>query len=114
MKCTARLIYYKKLTQTGKRRLHASLPYTFDADNFLRSLTPKQQSKLDLNAEMCGGKIIAEIGCHEEHGFGEDNTWAELDINFICEECKQHYHPNLPRGVEELNDWLTEIIKERD
>lgn len=111
MKCVAKLIYYKKLTPTGKRRLFTSLPFNFDLLEWVRNLPRKTADKLDLiNIESCDGKIIAEISCHEEPGYGEDNTWAELDINFICDKCKQYHHPNLPKYEDDLNLWINNLL----
>ena len=113
MKCTARLVYYKKLTKSGKKRLFTSLAYNWDLVKWSQGLPDSTWGRLDFtDIKVCGGKIIAEIGCHAEPTYGEEyNTYPEMDINFICEDCKQYYHPNLPRGVEELNVWLTEIIE---
>ena len=118
MKCTARLIYYKKLTKAGKKRLFTSIPYNMDLSEWGKNLPDATWQRLDFTEspiKVCGGKIIAEIGCHAEPTYGEEyDTYPEMEINFICEDCKQYYHPNLPRGVEELNVWLTEIIEQRD
>lgn len=77
------------------------------------SLPTKTQDKLDLGGfEICDGKIVAEIGCHAEPTFNEDgDTYPELDVNFICEKCGQHNHPDLPQEEIHLNEWLTEIIE---
>lgn len=111
MKCLSKLIYYKQLTKTGKRKLFTSLPFNFDLIEWVKSVPIKTSEKLDLiDIRTCGGKIIAEIGCHEEPGYDDTNTWAELDINFICENCKQFYHPDLPKYENDLNVWINNIL----
>jgi len=108
MKCTAKLIYYKKLTKTGKRKLFTSLPYDWDITNFALSLKQKQYLSVDWESvEKCGGNIVSNLGCHFE-----EEEWAEFDVNFICDKCGQHNHPNLPREEFSLNEWLTKIIAE--
>jgi len=114
MKCTAKLIYYKKLTKTGQKKLFGTLPFNWELYGFIESLSKKTKDRLDLdNIDVCDGRIVSNIGCHEEPGYGEEySTWAELDVIFECEVCKQQYHPNLPRDEASLNEWLTKIIAE--
>lgn len=113
MKCSARLIYYKKTTKTGKRRLYRSLPCNWNVIEWFKSTSKVVRDKLDLtHIETCGGKIIAEIGSHSEPIYNEaGDEYPAMHVNFICKECKQYSHPGLPREETALNEWLTEIIE---
>ena len=107
MKCNARLVLSKK---TGK--IVFSIPSNWSVEGYLSTLTPKRKSKLDLdNIQVCCGKIIAQIGCHEEGDY-IDNSYAEMDIDFYCENCKMNYFPELPQSLVSLNDWITKKIEE--
>lgn len=112
MKCNSKLIYYKKLTKKGERKLHTPLPSHFDVNEWGKYLHNKTLSKLDLeNTPICGGKIVAKIDCKEQPGYGGDNIYVELCVEFVCQSCKQNYHSELPHGQEDLNKWLTEMIE---
>lgn len=81
-------------------------------EGYLSTLHPKQKEKIDLdNIQLCGGKIIAQMDCHDEPYYG--GTTAEMDIDFVCENCKQTYFPELPQSLEQLNDWITKKIEEQ-
>ena len=102
MKCNSKLIYYKKLTKKGERKLHTPLPSHFDVYEWGKYLHDKTLSKLDLeNTPICGGKIISKITVYA----------GDMEVEFVCRSCKQNYHSELPNGQEDLNTWLTEMIE---
>lgn len=111
MKCQARLVYYKAVNKEGRKRRYCSVPVTFGM-SIENAVPEKIRELIDWESvEVCGGNIEARISCHEEPGYGEDyNTWAELDVDFVCKKCGQTLH-NLPSGEHELNNWLTKIIE---
>ena len=110
MKCTAKLVYYKKSTKLNKKRLYCSIPYNWSLMSWWDSLPTKTQDKLNFESIVeCGGKIVAQISSHYE-----PEEYSELEVNFICEICGQYYHPNLPREETSLNKWLTDIIAQLD
>ncbi len=113
MKCDARIIYYKKLTKNGKKRIFTTLSSDWDLIEWSKSLPESVWGRIDFtDIKECGGKVIANIGCHEEPGYGEEySTWAELDVEFKCDSCGHAHYPNLP-NQHNISDWLNKILDE--
>jgi hypothetical protein len=111
MKCNARIIYYKKPTKTGKRKVFTTLSADWDLLKFAKSLPDSVWDRLDFDAvETCNGKVVAYIGCHDEPNFGEEySTYAELDVIFTCDACKHTQYPQLPNQYN-ISEWINKIL----
>lgn len=109
MKCNSKLVYFKKLSNR-KRNLKFTVPASFSVEDYLN--TYKQKDRLDLeNIETCDGRIVAEISCYDDPYMG--GTTATMEVIFRCDRCGQTHFPELPIGVQGLNDWITKKIEEQ-
>lgn len=106
MKCNRFLIYgwkTKKAMETSKPpKILVSAP------------APVKKDWIISHGEFCGGNIksnvgIKYIGSYEGEAMFED---AGIEIEFICEKCKNSGGYALPRTVPELTEFLDNIIKE--
>jgi hypothetical protein len=69
-------------------------------------------SKFFSHTEVCDGEIksnikIEYVGNYEHEASFDD---AGIEINFICNKCGSSHYSNLPSNLDELNEFLTQVI----
>ncbi len=119
MKCRAKVVYYKKLNKSNKKKI----AFTMNPDitepqieHMLKATSEKLLKNVDLYAENgefyeCQGTVEIEVRAVDEPYFGGSS--AELDVITKCDTCGHRYYSNLPNQYN-LNEWLNHILSEMD
>lgn len=109
MKCKAWIIKYINGKRVGKvfRSIHSGIAGD-DVAKIVYSHNLRSNDKVEF-AEFCDGEMSMEIEPVEEPCFG--GTYPRIKTTHTCSKCGKTFHPKLPSGEFDLNEFINDMIK---
>ena len=113
MRCNRMVILGWKSKKSMDKKLPLKILGSF-APNFDPNDSSYYRPPFIDHFEKCSGEIEANISVLYQGSYEGEPLFSDagIDVKFKCKRCCYTYYPELPSSPEELNMFLTKIIKE--